>query len=107
MSPHSLDTHVSISALLMAVVGGAGYILGPVLGTFLLNLLGKLLPAQEAQGLFYGAALVLILLIAPEGLLGWIHRLVERAKSSREREVEAKASPNPLPEPRPAVESSP
>lgn len=78
MSPHSLDTYASISALLMAVVGGAGYILGPVLGTFLLNLLGKLLPAQEAQGLFYGGALIVILVVAPEGLLGWIHRLVDR-----------------------------
>src|SRR5262249_7709128 len=65
MSPQSLDTHASITALLMAVVGGAGYILGPVLGTFLLNLLGKLLPAQEAQGLFYGGPLVLVLLVAP------------------------------------------
>lgn len=83
MSPHSLDTHVSISALLMAVVGGAGYILGPVLGTFLLTLLVKLLPAQEAQGLFYGGALIVILVAAPEGLLGWIHRLVDRVSERR------------------------
>ena len=83
MSPHSLDTYASISALLMAVVGGAGYILGPVLGTFLLNLLGKLLPAQEAQGLFYGGALIVILVVAPEGLLGWIHRLVDRISARK------------------------
>ena len=85
MSPQSLDTHASISALLMAVVGGAGYILGPVLGTFLLNLLGKLLPAQEAQGLFYGGALILILLVAPEGLLGWVRKLTDRGAARRER----------------------
>jgi branched-chain amino acid transport system permease protein len=83
MSPQSLDTYVSISALLMAVVGGAGYILGPVLGTLLLNLLGKLLPAQEAQGLFYGGALIVILVIAPEGLLGWVHRLWEKIVTRR------------------------
>jgi len=83
MSPQSLDTVASISALLMAVVGGAGYILGPVVGTFLLSLLGKLLPAQEAQGLFYGGALILILVMAPEGLLGWIHRRFEK-KAARE-----------------------
>lgn len=83
MSPQSLDTHASISALLMAVVGGAGYILGPVLGTLLLTLLAKLLPAQEAQGLFYGGALVLILVAAPEGLLGWVHRVFDRVSERR------------------------
>jgi len=70
MSPQSLDTQTSISALLMAVVGGADFVLGPVIGTLLLNMLGKLLPAQEAQGLFYGGALIIILLVARDGLLG-------------------------------------
>lgn len=83
MSPQSLDTYASISALLMAVVGGAGYILGPVLGTFLLSLLAKLLPAQEAQGLFYGGALVVILVVAPEGLMGWAHGLMKRMASRK------------------------
>ncbi len=83
MSPQSLDTHVSITALLMAVVGGAGYVLGPVLGAFLLKLLGQLLPAQEAQGLFYGGALILILVLAPHGLLGWVNQLVARWRQRR------------------------
>jgi branched-chain amino acid transport system permease protein len=76
MSPQSLDTQTSISALLMAVVGGADFILGPVVGTLLLNMLGKLLPAQEAQGLFYGGALIIILLVARDGLLGRTTRLL-------------------------------
>jgi branched-chain amino acid transport system permease protein len=75
MSPQSLDTQTSISALLMAVVGGADFVLGPIIGTLLLNMLGKLLPAQEAQGLFYGGALIIILLVARDGLLGRIRHL--------------------------------
>lgn len=105
MSPQSLDTVASISALLMAVVGGAGYILGPVVGTFLLSLLGKLLPAQEAQGLFYGGALIVILVIAPEGLLGWIHRRVER-RAAREPAAPIETTSEPAPKPR-TVEAAP
>ena len=83
MSPQSLDTHTSISALLMAVVGGAGYILGPVLGTMVLNLAGKFLPAQEAQGLFYGGTLIVILLVARDGFMGAAERALLRRRSAR------------------------
>jgi branched-chain amino acid transport system permease protein len=78
LSPESLDTQTSISVLLMAVVGGAQSVLGPVLGTLLLNLLSKLLPAQEAQGLFYGGTLILILLVAHDGLFGLGKRLARK-----------------------------
>lgn len=97
MSPHSLDTHTSISALLMAVVGGAAYILGPILGTALLALLGRLLPAQEAQGLFYGGALVIILLVARDGLLGLVDRVRLRRRPAAE----------PTPAPSPAAKTAP
>jgi branched-chain amino acid transport system permease protein len=70
LSPSSLGPNLSISVLLMVVVGGTGRILGPVVGAVVLDLLTRLLPAEEVQGLFFGGALVLILLLARQGLLG-------------------------------------
>jgi branched-chain amino acid transport system permease protein len=85
MSPSSLDTQQSISVLLMAVVGGVAYVLGPVIGTVLLSLLMHLLPAQEVQGLFFGGALIVILLVARDGTLGWAHRSLKAWRAARGR----------------------
>jgi len=70
ISPESLGLNVSISALLMAVVGGSRQVLGPVAGAAILMLIVKYIPGANWQGIFYGGALVLMLLIAPGGLLG-------------------------------------
>ena len=76
MGPDSLTTHVSISVMLMAVVGGAGTLLGPLLGAGLLTLLTLYLPAAETQGMVFGVILLVVLVFAPDGLVGtsWWHR---------------------------------
>jgi branched-chain amino acid transport system permease protein len=74
IGPDSLTTHTSISVLLMAVVGGARTLLGPVLGAALLSLLTLYLPAAETQGMVYGTILLLVLLLAPDGLTGLLLR---------------------------------
>lgn len=78
ISPESLGLHVSISALLMAVVGGSRFVLGPVVGAILLTLILKYVPGQEVQGMFYGGALALVLLIAPGGVVGILAGLAGR-----------------------------
>jgi branched-chain amino acid transport system permease protein len=83
ISPNSLDTHTSISALLMTVIGGPGIILGPLAGTVFLDVLVRHLPAQELQGMFYGAALILILILAPTGLLGLVPPLLVKLRVTR------------------------
>lgn len=72
IGPPDLGMHLSISIVLMAVIGGIGFILGPVLGAIVLGVLMRVLPAQEWQGLFYGGTLIVILLVAKQGLLGLI-----------------------------------
>lgn len=70
MGPDSLTTQVSISILLMVVIGGATTFLGPIIGSALLLIIGLYLPAAESQGMIFGLILVVVLLVAPKGLTG-------------------------------------
>lgn len=70
LGPDSLNVSVSMQVLLMAIVGGVRKPLGPVVGASLLLLIVSQLPAAETQGMVFGGALVLILLVAPQGLIG-------------------------------------
>jgi branched-chain amino acid transport system permease protein len=68
VGPDSLGPSTSLSVLLMAVVGGAQSVLGPIAGAALLTLIFKFIPSQEVQGMFYGGALIAVLVLAPGGL---------------------------------------
>jgi len=70
IGPDSLGPSVSLSVLLMAVVGGAQTVLGPIVGAAILTLLFKFIPSQEVQGIFYGGALIAVLVLTPNGLMG-------------------------------------
>jgi branched-chain amino acid transport system permease protein len=85
----------SISFVLMAVIGGVGTVLGPVLGAVVFVLLRQFLLASYPQlylGL-YGVLLVLIILFEPLGLTGLYLRLWRRLGGSRGR---AGPPPEPL-----------
>lgn len=70
LSPDSLGTSQSLSALLMAVIGGAQFVLGPILGAAVLTILLGMLPGQELIGMFYGGLLIVVLVAMPRGLIG-------------------------------------
>jgi branched-chain amino acid transport system permease protein len=72
----------SIAFVLMAVIGGVGTVLGPVLGAIVFVLLRQFLLASYPQlylGL-YGGLLILIILFEPLGLTGLFRRLVRRLR---------------------------
>lgn len=85
LGPGDLGTHLSISVVLMAVIGGASYVLGPLVGAVVLGVLMRMLPAQELQGLFYGFTLIVILLVARDGVLGLVAPLVVRRRARAAR----------------------
>ena len=88
VGPDSLTMHVSLRIMLMAVIGGAATYLGPVLGAAFLTLLTLYLPAAETQGMIFGAVLIFVLLVTPNGILGtnWRTFLKPRRAARPERQ---------------------
>lgn len=71
ISPPAFNVTASVGALVFNVVGGAGFLLGPVAGALLLVPLPELFrDAAIYQSLFYGVALLLLMLFLPRGLIG-------------------------------------
>jgi len=71
INPETFGLHTSILILTMAVLGGMGSIAGSVLGAVILTALPELLRQFQAyQDLVYGALLVGLLILRPEGILG-------------------------------------
>jgi branched-chain amino acid transport system permease protein len=78
VDPRGFDIFVSISVLVMVMLGGAGTIFGPVFGAFIVTLLPEVLrfipsppgTAGAARQLTYGLLLILIVFFRPQGLLG-------------------------------------
>ena len=70
---------VSIQGLLQAIVGGAGTVLGPVLGAFVLTPVSELSRAAirgraGVDVMVYGLVLILVISFLPNGLMGWVRR---------------------------------
>jgi branched-chain amino acid transport system permease protein len=71
INPETFGLHTSILILTMAVLGGMGSIAGAVLGAVILTALPEVLREfQSYQDLVYGALLVGLLILRPEGILG-------------------------------------
>jgi branched-chain amino acid transport system permease protein len=76
--PHSMQLLISINVLCVVIVGGIGSIPGVVVGAlFLIGLPEILREFAEYRMLMYGAALVIMMLVRPEGLLPEARRRLE------------------------------
>jgi len=74
---------LSVDIVIRPIVGGAGTLLGPILGSFLLTPLAELSRAYFATGrwtgvhlIAYGALLIGVVLFLPHGLYPYLRRLV-------------------------------
>ena len=70
---------VSIQGLLQAIVGGAGTVLGPLIGAFVLTPVSELSRAAirgraGVDVMLYGLVLILVISFLPQGIMGWVRR---------------------------------
>ena len=66
----------TIQMIIMAVFGGSGTVLGPLLGALVLSSVSELLATQLATlgELFYGLIIILVVLFMPKGLFDLIRQ---------------------------------
>ena len=80
----NMGLDISIETALMAIVGGQGTIVGPVLGAFLLTPAGELARSffgGKLMGLhlvIYGLVLVLVVIFLPKGLISPLRYLIRK-----------------------------
>jgi branched-chain amino acid transport system permease protein len=80
--PQVLEFPTLLFLLSIMIVGGRGHVWGPVLGTLCLALVKESLTSfAQWQNSIYAVLLIVILIIAPEGLAGALSRLVARARA--------------------------
>jgi len=79
VAPDSFPFSQSILFLLAVIVGGSGWVLGPAVGAVITVMLPELLSSlAEYRLLFVGVLLLVVLWIAPEGVIGTLGRFVRR-----------------------------
>ena len=76
VSPNDVALGTSVSGLVMVLIGGAGTLLGPVLGAALVLLIERVLPSQLPAQTVLGVVFVLFVVFARQGLAGALRRVV-------------------------------
>jgi branched-chain amino acid transport system ATP-binding protein/branched-chain amino acid transport system permease protein len=82
IAPSSFPFSQSILLLLVVVIGGAGWSLGPLIGSVIVVLLPEVLASlAEYRLLIFGAVLLIVLWTAPGGIAGALAQLLRPRKS--------------------------
>jgi branched-chain amino acid transport system permease protein len=78
-APLSFELLESINLVLIVILGGAGFLLGPLIGAVLFIAIPEVLRiANELRLVIFGAVLVLLALYAPRGLCGLAETIFRR-----------------------------
>jgi branched-chain amino acid transport system permease protein len=84
VAPELLFWLVSGRVLIMVIVGGAGTLIGPIIGgAFFLILEHQLSEVTEFWPLIFGAVFIAFVLLAPEGIWGLVRKYARREPPAR------------------------
>ena len=92
---YMFDHTISVTIALIAVFGGSGNIIGPILGSVILMPISELTRAWMGSSgsgidlMIYGVFIVLMCVFEPDGLMGIARKAVRRLEGRREKEVAA------------------
>lgn len=99
VSPTSFTIALSITLLVAAVLGGANSIIGPIIGSFIVVFLREAVPAESQRytQVIFGAVLILVMLVAPGGIVGVYRQSVARWRTRRAASPAEPAEPTSTP----------
>lgn len=96
IGPGNMGPGLSTTAVLYALFGGSGTLIGPVVGTFLIETISYVLADQDAIKQYWpvilGVVLLVVVVFKPTGILGFVVSARERIGSygGRERDESAR-----------------
>ncbi len=88
LAPSQFTLFSSVDMIVMVVVGGTGTLAGPLIGAVFLVYLPELLTAtSQYRPAIIGVVLIVMTLFAPNGLVGLLKALLQRATRTAARPV--------------------
>lgn len=85
VEPRQFSMNLSITLLVAVVIGGTGTLVGPVVGAFAMAYLPEWVPHDhpELSPVISGAVLIVLMLVAPAGIVGTARRIATTRRRPR------------------------
>lgn len=94
LSPDNFGIDLSITLVIMVIIGGQRRLLGAVLGAaFVIGLPEQFRSFADYEGILYGVILLLIIIFAPGGVVELVDRLVVRVRGMRSGSTDRTPAP--------------
>jgi branched-chain amino acid transport system permease protein len=96
LSPHAISLQQSAEILLMAILGGASTLTGPIVGAAIITLVKNVVSSYvERWNTLLGVVFVVVIVFMPYGLVPGCKQLWQRLTSRKDRKVAATTASEP------------